>query len=296
MSRPLYCLTIAAFLISGLCPKWLDEAFGADKEAESARIKARTENFAKALESGDAAKVAALWTDEGEYVRDTMTIRGRKELETAYGKFFEDRPNLKVTVESDNIRFLAPNTAIEEGRFLIKKGKDESGTTGYSILYVKNEGEWSIALLKEQEDRPHLKDLTWILGTWKAEGNGTKVETTYKWDHSKAFLRMEYTSTSDEGTTTGSQMIGLDPLTGLPRSWTFSGNGGFGEGLWVRDGKKWIVRASSRQPDGAEMTATNILTPVDKNNFTWQSTDRKLDGEALPDTDVVKVHRAKSSE
>lgn len=289
-------LSWSVVAVFGLTSILAISGFAADRETETANIKSRTVAFAKALESGDAGKVTAFWTEEGEYTRDTMTIRGRKELETAYGRFFADRPKLKVTVESDDVRFLSPTTAIENGRFLIAKGKDEAGATGYSILYVKHEGEWSIALLKEHEDQPSLKDLTWLLGTWKAEGNGTKVETTYKWDHSKAYLRMEYTSTSEDGKTTGSQMIGLDPLTGLPRSWTFSGDGGFGEGIWVRDGKKWIIRVSSRQADGSEMTATNILTPVDQDNFTWQSTERKIDGEDTPDTDIVKVRRVKSSD
>ena len=41
------------------------------------------------------------------------------------------------------------------------------------------------------------------------------------------------------------------------------------------------------------MTATNILTPVDKDSFTWQSIDRTLDGKELPNIAPIKVTRAK---
>ena len=45
--------------------------------------------------------------------------------------------------------------------------------------------------------------------------------------------------------------------------------------------------------DGGELTATNLLTPIDKDTFTWQSTARTLDGESLPNIPPVKVTRVK---
>ncbi|WP_166822357.1 YybH family protein [Thalassoroseus pseudoceratinae] len=268
----------------------------ADDSQAHASIQARTQEFAKALEEGDAEKVAAFWTDQGEYVRDSVSIRGQKELTAAYQKYFESRPKLNVTVESNRVRLLAASTAIEDGRFLISNGDKVMGATGFSALYVKEDGVWSIALLREHADVPGLKDLEWLLGTWSTTGNGSEVETTYSWDHSKAFMRMEYTSKSEDGEETGSQMIGVDPVTGLPRSWLFSGDGGVNDGYWSRDGKKWIVEVSGWTADGGEVTARNILTPVDQDTFTWQSTERTLDGEPQPDTDVVKISRVQTEQ
>ena len=62
---------------------------------------------------------------------------------------------------------------------------------------------------------------------------------------------------------------------------------------WTRDGKKWVVEASGVEADGGELTARNILTPVDKDTFIWQSAERTLDGEELPDILPVKVTRVK---
>jgi hypothetical protein len=73
----------------------------------------------------------------------------------------------------------------------------------------------------------------------------------------------------------------------------FDEDGGFGDAAWTRDGKRWLIAATGVQADGGELTATNILTPVDKDTFTWQSTERTLDGEELPNIPPVKVTRVK---
>ena len=70
----------------------------------------------RALEKGDAKGLAALWTDEGEYVGgDGTTLRGRAAVEAAYAKFFAKAPNLKADVTIDGIRFLGHDSAVEEG-------------------------------------------------------------------------------------------------------------------------------------------------------------------------------------
>jgi hypothetical protein len=45
---------------------------------------------------------------------------------------------------------------------------------------------------------------------------------------------------------------------------------------------------------GGGSSSTNILSPIDANSFTWQSTDRLVDGAALPDTEAVKMTRVES--
>ena len=56
----------------------------------------------------------------------------------------------------------------------------------------------------------------------------------------------------------------------------------------------WTNQATGIQPDGAILTATNVMTRVDDNTFTWQSTQRTLDGINLGDLPPVRVTRAKS--
>src|SRR6202040_3860738 len=89
------------------------------------------------------------------------------------------------------------------------------------------------------------------------------------------------------------QVLLKDPRNGQLRSWIFDDDGGFGDAAWTRDGKRWVIAAAGVQADGGELTAKNILTQVDKDTFTWQSTERTLDGEELANIPPVKVTRVK---
>ena len=62
---------------------------------------------------------------------------------------------------------------------------------------------------------------------------------------------------------------------------------------WSLDGKRWVLDATGVRADGGETTATNILIPLDKDSFTWQSVERTLNGEPVPDVAPVKVTRVK---
>jgi hypothetical protein len=104
---------------------------------------------------------------------------------------------------------------------------------------------------------------------------------------------MRFTGGPTDRAESGMQMIGKDPRTGELRSWLFEHEGGFGEADWSWDGKRWLIKATGATPDGGELTATNILTPIDKDTFTWQSTERTLDGNDLPDILPIKVTRTK---
>jgi hypothetical protein len=42
------------------------------------------------------------------------------------------------------------------------------------------------------------------------------------------------------------------------------------------------------------VTATNLLTPIDADAFTFQSVERTMDDESLPDLAPVKVTRGKA--
>jgi hypothetical protein len=44
--------------------------------------------------------------------------------------------------------------------------------------------------------------------------------------------------------------------------------------------------------DGRKATALNILTYVDGDSFKWESTNREVDGELLPNVAAVVVVRA----
>jgi uncharacterized protein (TIGR02246 family) len=259
-------------------------------------VRQATAEFVKVVEKGDARKVAESWTAEGEYASDDGTIiRGRAAIEEAYAKAFAKKKNSKLDLTIEAIRFPSKETAIEEGYAKSYKGDAERPTSSrYSVLYVREGGRWLMAQLREQPDeRNSLRDLEWLIGTWEAKTEEARIRTTYEWDANKNSIRCRIAIEGPGRNIAGLQVLLEDPRTGQLRSWLFDDDGSFGDAAWTRDGKRWLIAASGVQADGGELTATNILTPVDKDNFVWQSTQRTLDGEELPNIPPVKVTRVK---
>ena len=268
----------------------------AKQKADEEAVRKATADFLAAVEKGDAKAVTAFWTENGEYIgEDGTTLRGRAAIEAAYTKHFAKHKNLKLETTIESIRFPSRDTAIEEGYAKSYRDNVEHATTSkYSVLHVRENDRWLMALLREWPDEGvALRDLDWLIGTWGVKNELADVSTTYDWGEKKNSIHMRFTIKEGDSTQTGTQIILKDPRSGQLRAWQFDNDGSFGESTWTRDGKRWLIEASGVQSDGGEMTATNILTPVDKDTFTWQSIDRTLDGEALPNIPPIKVKRVK---
>jgi uncharacterized protein (TIGR02246 family) len=263
---------------------------------DEAAIRKATADFMKTVEKGDAKAVAAAWTEDGEYIDDDgTTLRGRAAIEAAYARDFAKKKIGKVEIIIESIRFPSKDTAIEEGyakRY--RDGSEHPTCSRYSVLHVREGGKWLMAVLREWPDEGvALRDLDWLIGSWESKTEDTEVRTTYTWDANKNSIRCQITIKAPAKTIAGTQILLKDPRTGQLRAWIFDDDGGFGDSTWTRDGKRWVIAASGVQADGGELTATNILTPVDKDSFTWQSTERTLDGEALANIPPIKVTRVK---
>jgi hypothetical protein len=139
-----------------------------------------------------------------------------------------------------------------------------------------------------------MKDVEWLLGDWVAKSDDAEARLSYAWDEDKVFVRGRYSlKQGGKVVSSGTQVIGKDPNGGL-RSWQFDANGSFGEWFWVRDEGRVIIEAVGTLPDGSETTAVNIVIPLGKDAFTWQSLERTAAGSPLPDTPPVKVTRVQA--
>lgn len=277
-------------------PAKADGAKDTKRSADEAAIRKETAEFIKAVEKGDAKAVAAAWTEDGEYIgEDGTTIRGRAGIEAAYAQAFAKKKRIKMDITIESIRFPSKDTAIEEGYAKSYRGDaDHPSASRYSVLHVREGGRWLMAVLREWPDAGvSLRDLDWLIGTWEAKTDESEVRTKYEWDANKNSIRCHITIKGKGHNVSAVQILLKDPRNGQFRSWMFDDDGGFGDGAWTRDGKRWVIAASGVQADGGEVTATNILTPVDKDTFTWQSTERTLDDEELPNIPPVKVTRVK---
>ncbi len=252
--------------------------------------------FAKAFSKGDGKTLAAMWTVKGEYTSDDgTTFRGHAALEKAYTEFFAKSEKNALDVEIASIRFPSKDTAVVEGFFKLHQGKKELAVSKCSFLYAREDGKWAIAIAREWPgDGLMLRDLEWLIGSWEAKREGTTVTTTYEWSKNKTFIRCQFSIARDGQIQTGLQIFGKMPSTGELHMWTFEEAGGIGDSDLTRDGKKWIHAARGSTADGKVMIATNIITPIDADSFLWQTVERSLDGESLPDLPPIKVARVKA--
>lgn len=268
-------------------------------EGAEAGIKAITAEYVKAFNAADAKAAAALWTAEGEFAgADGEVIAGRAEIEKGLAKYLKAHPKATVEVRVESVRVMGRGLATAEGVVALRlPGDDPVIESRYTALHVLEDGRWHAASVREWVPDPATdvtpKQLEWLIGEWASKGEGGDLKIVYAWDEDKVFITGKYTLTKDGKTISkGTQVIGRNPTGGL-RSWLFDSSGTTSDGMWVRDENRWINEATGVLPDGTEVTSVNVLIPLGPDAFTWQTTDREVDGVPVPALPPVKVARVK---
>jgi uncharacterized protein (TIGR02246 family) len=316
MSRSVSLSLVAVFAVGGLVgwlatsnggpfamaqpktsePKTPDQPSAKAAGAE-AGIKAITVEYVKAFNAADAKAAAALWTENGEYTdADGEVINGRSEIEKSLAAHFKTHPKATAEIRVESVRIMGRGLAMAEGVVTIKMPGDEPPTESrYSALHVLDDGKWLAASVREWVPDPATdvtpKHLEWLVGEWVAKVDGGVVKIVYAWDEDKVFLTGNYTVTKDGKTiSSGKQIFGPNPSGGL-RSWTFDSSGKTSDGTWVRDEDRWINEAEGVLLDGTEIKTVNVLIPLGHDAFTWQTTEREIDGNPVAGLPPVKVTR-----
>ena len=285
----------------GLITAQVQAPKGPDRQADKLAIDELIKQSIQAYDDRDAKALAANWTAEGEYIRnDGEPIRGRAEIEKGYAEFFKNlKGKPKLDIQTSGLRFTSADTAVSEVVLRLKNEQGEVTASSWrNTMLVREGGKWKLAIVQEW-DRDNgldvsLNELDWLIGTWHVATKDRDVTTTYEWDENKTFIRGKYTI--KEGTKvveSGTQFIGKDNAAGALHSWVFQSDGGFGDGLWTRDGKKWSVDVHGVTPDGRELTATAIYVRLDADTYTWQSVDQAVDSVPIPDTKPIKISKQK---
>ncbi|HEV3164217.1 MAG TPA: SgcJ/EcaC family oxidoreductase [Isosphaeraceae bacterium] len=274
----------------------------ADKAAQSERekaIRAQVDAFVRAFNAGDAKAVAALFTQDAKVTdEEGDVLEGRDEIAELFATQFTDNPGAKIEITTESLRFPSPDVAVEEGRARVEpadKGSPE--ITAYTVIYVNRGGQWLQSSVREHVARDvahhdRLKDLGWMVGEWIDESDDAVVFTTCDWSEDKNFLLRTF-SVQVEGkhALSGTQRIGWDPLNKQIRSWVFDSEGGFGDGLWSKNGDQWVVKATGVLRNGKTATATHIITHVNSHTMRWKSVDRTVAGHAAPDIEEFTMVR-----
>jgi uncharacterized protein (TIGR02246 family) len=272
----------------------------AERGDDERAIRALVEAFTKAFNAGDAAAVAATYTDGAVVVEeDGQRFVGRSAIQGQYAATFADGPGARIAIKADLLHFLGPETAIEEGRATVTPaaGRGDPEMSRYTAIYVKTGGHWLQAAVRDLPDNAltphdHLKELEWLTGDWVNESSDAVVNTSCKWSDNGNFLVREFTmKVRGLPAMTGVQRIGWDPARKQFKSWMFDSEGGFQEAYWTHRGNQWLVRSEGATADGRATTMTNIITRLGKDRASWQSVDRTVGGEAVPGVDEFVVVR-----
>ncbi len=273
----------------------------ASQAEDEAAIRKNAEAYVDAYNKRDAKAVAAMWSPEAVYVDpDTGDESiGREEIEKEFTDTFANLKEGRLDVTVDSIKFMSPNVAVENGTVRIIRPNEEPDISKYSAVDVKRDGKWLLDRVTEKEElgqQPsnyeHLKELEWMIGSWIDEDEDATIQTDCEWTKNQNFINRSFAVVIDgQVDMAGMQIIGWDPAAKQIRSWVFDSDGGFSEGKWTRKADHWLIQQNATLPDGRKSSAVNVIRRVDDNSFTWQSIQREVDGDLLPNVDEVLVVR-----
>jgi uncharacterized protein (TIGR02246 family) len=268
-----------------------------DKEA----IAKNAEAFVEAFHRGDAKALADFWTPGGDYTTvHGHHLKGRKAIAKVYAGFFAENKGLKLRVDSQSLRFITPDVAVEDGMTsVIAPDGGPPSRSRYTIVHVKKDGQWHLASVREAAYSPptnynHLRGLEWLVGEWAGEEAGGTERLSFAWADNQNFLVASFATTHKNVSVAAATVwTGWDPVARHVRSWIFDADGGYGGGSWAHDGNRWLLKTNSVRRGAKKAATTFVLTRVDDDTLTLQARDRSLDGNALPDTKAVTLKRVK---
>jgi len=275
-----------------------------DKPAQmSEEILANAKLYVEAYNRQDAKAIAALCTEDCVFIdKDGNTLRGHKEIEEEFKEDFADNPKARISLSLDSIRLLTPDVAVEQGMMVyFPDGATATLQTKYEVTHVKKANRWLMALGRSYDVEiltpyEYLRDLDWLVGDWVDEGAGSVVETSYRWTDNKAFLLQDFTvRVKGQRILNGLQRIGWDPLSKQIKAWIFDSEGGHGESLWSWVDDSWVIQMKAVRLDGKVATATNRITRIGADRLAYQSVDRVVGEEPLPNLAVTIVRRPPES-
>jgi uncharacterized protein (TIGR02246 family) len=272
-----------------------------DTSADEDAIRANVAKYVELYNRRDSKSMAAMWSPDAVYINpDTgENIVGQEAIAKNFDSQFAGAEDAKLVVVVDSIEFVSPNVAIEKGSATVSYSEFPDEESNYTAVHVRRDGKWLLDRVSEEAtpEPPHsnyeqLKELEWMIGNWIDEDESSSVTTECQWTKNRNFMTRAFAaSVRDEISMSGIQVVGWDPASKQIRSWVFDSDGGFGEGKWEKKDNQWIITSTATLPDGGKASATHIMTKVDDDSFTWQSINRQVDGEILPNVDEVLIVR-----
>jgi uncharacterized protein (TIGR02246 family) len=256
--------------------------------------------FEAAFAEADAAQLGSLFLPQAELIDDEGIIhKGRQAVTDLFSQFFQMFPGARAELQSESVRFVAADLAIEDGYLTIVAADGERRAKNrYITLLVKRTGGWRIASARyygpgeASTPRDNLQPLAWMVGEWVSEESEEVVTLSVRWSDSENFLLVQFQATGNGDVLMKStQRIGWDPLARQVRSWSFDEDGGYGIGRWTNIENAWVIKSEAVLPDGQTGTATIVLEPESADRFRMRGLDRVVGSEPQPDFEATIVRK-----
>jgi uncharacterized protein (TIGR02246 family) len=272
--------------------------------ADEAAVRKSLSGYVDAFNSHDAKVVASFWTENGTHKVESTgeEISGRAAIEADIASVFKQSPTVRLTAKLDKLRMIRPDVARGEGEAVLTGGGEDPSITRFTVILVVSDGKW---LIDSVDERPvsaassaeeALAELDWLTGTWSEESDAGRLTTVFQRSATGAFLLRSFVLTTADGPADqGNQIIAWDPALQQIRSWTFHGDGGFGEAVWSRNGADWLIRSSQTLLDGRTASGTYVLKQISGDELSFQLIGHEIDGEPQPSTDPVVMKRSAAS-
>jgi uncharacterized protein (TIGR02246 family) len=301
-------LLVTLAVVAGLiyAASFAQDRPGAVASKDDQAIRDATDAYVAAFNKGDVDAVVAMWADDAEYVDEAgKSTKGKTALTAMFKNAFNENKNFKVQIKTGAIHFLKLDVAMQDGVATLTQPNGDTENSPFSAAWVKKDGKWQLQLVRELSNEEvaakdngeaQLKNLAWLIGNWSYEEKETKTSVSAQWIKGGHFLKLDYSVVSgSEERLSLTQIIGWDPAQEKLHSWVFDSRGGFGEGLWNRDGKTWTVDIVGITMGGLRGSGTNKWTLINDDSFSFHGIGRVLDGQPLPDVDITyrRVKNAK---
>jgi uncharacterized protein (TIGR02246 family) len=257
--------------------------------------------YAGAFNKADLDGLMSIWAADAEYIDEKGAVtKGRPAIKESFKSQLSKLKGAKVAFKVTSIRQLTPDVILQDGasKLTLPDGTIDQGR--FAAVWSRKDGKW---LMHSVRDLPAeagaaaaaggpLKELQWMIGDWRAEKEG--VEVSVRWTLNQTFLSQDYTVKRGDTSMEVKQLVGFDPLSGQIKSWTFDSLGGYGEGLWTRDGNSWVIQTAGVLPGGQTGTALNLIRHEDNEHAVFQVKRREVDGQPIADSEVRLVRQVPS--
>lgn len=291
---------LSLFFLLGSCGQKEETVTNTPTESEESVIEKTMDEYVKTYNQKNSEKLALFWSSQGVYLNPSTgtSLEGREAIQSFFERQFIDDPNSQLEISLDSIQLINDHLAHASGKVKIQEGGSEVQQNLFVADFVKDNKEWFLQKVHESEvvepssNYVHLKDIEWLIGTWKDHSDDIDIIITSKWDGNKNFIFQNFvTKLFGRDQLEGKQIIAWDPIKKRIRSWVFDSDGGFGEGFWTKRDNSWYVAMTYILSDGRRASANNIYTQLDEKTYLWSSFGRDLDGQLLPNIEPVKVYK-----